>query len=40
MDIIVLIPQTLTPSEENFLDKFLKAINRINPSLHKSVAHA
>ena len=31
--------QTLIPSEENFLDKFLKAINRINPSLHKSLTH-
>ena len=29
--------QSLTPSEEDFLDKFLKALNRINPSLHKSL---
>ena len=27
--------QILTPSEENFLDKFLIAIYKINPSLHK-----
>ena len=31
--------QTLTPSEENFLDKFLKALYKINPSLHKSLSH-
>ena len=31
--------QSLTPSEENFLDEFLKALNRINPSLHKSLTH-
>ena len=29
--------QTLTPSEEHFLDKFLKALYKINPSLHKSI---
>ena len=29
--------QTLTPSEENFLDKFLKALYKINPSLHRSL---
>ena len=29
--------RTLTPSEENILDKLLKAMNRINPSLHKSL---
>ena len=28
--------QTLTPSEENFLDEFLKALYKINPPLHKS----
>ena len=26
--------QSLTPSEEDFLDEFLKALNRINPSLY------
>ena len=31
--------QTLTPSEEHFLDEFLKALYRINPSLHKSLDH-
>ena len=31
--------RTLTPSEENFLDYFLKALNKINPSLHNSLAH-
>ena len=29
--------QTLTPSEEHFLDEFLKALYKINPSLHKSL---
>ena len=29
--------QMLTPSEENFLDEFLKAFYKINPSLHKSL---
>ena len=28
----------LTPSEENFLDAFLKALYRINPSLYKSLS--
>ena len=27
--------QVLTPSEENFLDEFMKALSKINPSLHK-----
>ena len=27
----------LTPSEENFLDKFMKALYQINPSLHKNL---
>ena len=27
----------LTPSEENFLDAFLKALYKINPSLHKNL---
>ena len=31
--------RTVTPSEENFLDKFLKAIYRTNPSLHRSLSH-
>ena len=39
MDIIILIPDSLTPSEENFLGEFLKALNRINPSLHKILTH-
>ena len=29
----------LTPSEENFLDEFLKALYKINPPLHKSLTH-
>ena len=34
------IPQTrkLTPSEENFLDTFLKVLYRINPTLHNNLA--
>ena len=39
MDTIILHIKSLTPSEENFLDEFLKALNRINPSLHKSLTH-
>ena len=31
--------QSLTHSEEHFLDEFLKAQNKINPSLHKSLTH-
>ena len=27
----------LTSSEENFLDEFLKALYKVNPSLHKSL---
>ena len=27
----------LTPSEENFLDKFMKALYKINPSLHNNL---
>ena len=27
----------LTPSEENFLDEFMKALYKINPSLHKNL---
>ena len=30
--------RTLTPSEDTFLDQFLKALNKINPSLHNSLA--
>ena len=29
----------LTPSEENFLDAFMKALYTINPSLHKNLSH-
>ena len=29
----------LTPSEENFLDAFLKALHKINPSLHINLSH-
>ena len=29
----------LTPSEEDFLDKFMKALYKINPSLHNSLTH-
>ena len=29
----------LTPSEENFLDAFLKALYKINPSLHNNLSH-
>ena len=28
---------TLTPSEESFLDEFMKALYKIKPSLHKSL---
>ena len=31
--------QSLTLSEEHFLDEFLKALNKINPSLQKSLTH-
>ena len=30
--------RTLTPSEEIFLDKFLIALHKINPSLHQNVS--
>ena len=30
---------TLTTSEENLLDKFLKVMYKINPSLHKNLSH-
>ena len=29
----------LTPSEENFLDAYMKACYPINPSLHKNLSH-
>ena len=29
----------LTPSEENFLDTFMKALYKINPSLHTNLSH-
>ena len=29
--------QSLTPSEEDFLDEFLKALNKVHPSSHKSL---
>ena len=32
--------QKLTPSEEKFLDEFMKALYKINPSLHKNLKHA
>ena len=40
MDIIVTPTKTLTPSEENFLNIFMNALYKINPSLHeKSIPH-
>ena len=32
-------PHMLTLSAENFLDKFMKALYKINPSLHKNLTH-
>ena len=29
----------LTPSEENFLNAYMKALYKINPSLHKNLSH-
>ena len=29
----------LTPSEESFLNAFMKAIYKINPSLHNNLSH-
>ena len=29
----------LTPSEENFLNAFMKALYKINPSLHNNLSH-
>ena len=29
--------QILTPSEENFLDEFMKALYKINPSVHNNL---
>ena len=31
--------QTLTPSEEDFLGKFMEALYKINPSLHNTLTH-
>ena len=31
--------RTLTPSEENFLDAFMKVLYKINPSLHGNLTH-
>ena len=31
--------QILTPFEEDFLDKFMKALYKINPSLHNNLTH-
>ena len=31
-------PKTLTPSEENFLNAFMEALYKINPSLHKNLS--
>ena len=31
--------KTLTPSEENFLNAFMDALYKINPSLHKNLSH-
>ena len=38
MEITIPIPKHLPQSEENFLDKFLKVMYRINPSLHKNLS--
>ena len=32
-------PRTLTPSEENFLDAFMKALYKINQPLHNNLSH-
>ena len=31
--------KTLTPSEENFLNTFMEALYKINPSLHQNLSH-
>ena len=31
--------KTLTPSEENVLNAFMKALYKINPSLHNNLSH-
>ena len=31
--------KTLTPSEENFLNVFMNALYKINPTLHKNLSH-
>ena len=38
MDITTLQPKILIPSEENFLNAFMKALYKINPSLHKNLS--
>ena len=32
------LTKSLTPSEENFLNAFMKALSKINPSLHKNLS--
>ena len=39
MDIIIPQLNALTPSEENFLNAFMEALFKINPSLHKNLSH-
>ena len=39
MDNTILGPKTLTPSEEDFLNAFMKAAYKINPSLHNNLSH-
>ena len=31
--------KVLTPSEEDFLNAFMKALYKVNPSLHKKLSH-
>ena len=33
------LTKTLTPSEETFLNAFMEALSKINPSLHKNLSH-
>ena len=39
MDNTILKQEELTPSEESFLHAFLKALYKINPSLHNNLSH-
>ena len=39
MDNTIPTLEKLTPSEEDFLDAFMKALYAINPSLHKNLSH-